>query len=469
MDPLILRFCEQVKREGGRSLAVGGYVRDFLRGEETDEYDLEVYGIEPARLRSMLDAAGEVDAVGESFTVYKVRFRGQQKRDDGSQPPPVDVSLPRRESKTSRGHRGFVIEGDPLLSFEAACRRRDFTINAILLDPLTHELIDPFDGRRDIEQRVLRAVDGTTFGEDSLRVFRLLQFAARFQYCVDEETKRLCKGIDLSDLAAERVWNEIEKLLLRAKRPSVGFALARELGVTRRLFPELEALAGCSQEPEWHPEGDVWTHTLLAIDQAAKITAHLPKERRIAVMLGVLCHDFGKPLTTTVIDGRIRSFDHEARGIEPTTRFLDRLNVRSVSGLDVRHQALGIVANHLKPSQFYKDRERLTAGAFRRLAAKCDLELLYLGAKSDSLGRGEKYGDAEAEEWFICRARELQVEHGAPAPILLGRHLLELGMQPGPELGRVLKEVYELQLDGKVITLEDAINAARDLKNAHLA
>lgn len=458
-----------MKREGGRALLVGGYVRDLLREEETDEYDLEVYGIEPERLRAMLEEAGEVDAVGESFTVYKVRFGGRKKRADGAAPPPADVSLPRRESKTSRGHRGFVIEGDPHLPFEEACRRRDFTINAILLDPLTNELIDPFHGQRDIEQRVLRAVDETTFGDDSLRVLRLLQFAARFEYEVDEDTKKLCQTIDLSDLPAERVWGEIEKLLLRARRPSAGFTLARELGVTRQLFPELEPLAGCPQEPEWHPEGDVWVHTLLAIDKAAKFTAHLCKERRVAVMLGVLCHDFGKPMTTAVIDGRIRSFDHESQGIGPATRFLDRLNVHTMNGLDVRHQALAIVGNHLKPSQFFKERDRVTPGAFRRLAMKCDLELLYYGAKADSLGRTEKFERAEAEEWFLERARELDVCHRAPEPLLLGRHLLALGMQPGPNLGRVLKEVYELQLDGKITTLEDAINAADELKNAHLA
>lgn len=461
---MILDFCERVKREGGRALLVGGYVRDRLRGEESGEYDLEVYGIEPPKLRAMLDELGDVDAVGESFTVYKVRFRARERGGDSSAPP-VDVSLPRRESKTARGHRGFVIEGDPHLSFVEACRRRDFTINAILLDPLSEERIDPFHGERDIEQRVLRAVDEKTFSEDSLRVLRLLQFAARFEYGVDEATKELCKTINLSDLPAERIWGEMEKLLLRARRPSIGLSLARELGVIKQLFPELETLAGCPQEPEWHPEGDVWTHTLLAIDKAAEISAGLPRECRVAVMLGVLCHDFGKPLTTTVIDGRIRSFDHEAQGIAPATRFLDRLGVHSMNGLDVRHQALAIVGNHLKPSQFYKERERVTTGAFRRLATKCDLELLYFGAKADSLGRTEKYPHAEAEEWFLERARELGVCHRAPEPLLLGRHLLTLGMQPGPEIGRVLKEVYELQLDGKVATLEEAIDAARNLKD----
>ena len=195
-----------------------------------------------------------VNTVGESFTVYKVAG--------------LDVALPRRESKVGRGHRGFVVDGDPHLPLEEAARRRDFTINAISWDPLTGEYLDPFNGRADVERRLLRAVDARTFADDSLRVLRAMQFAARFEFALDPATKELCRRIPLDDLPAERIWAEIEKLLLRRTRPSIGFALALDLGVIERLFPELDALVGCPQEPEWHPEGDVWVHTLLVIDQA---------------------------------------------------------------------------------------------------------------------------------------------------------------------------------------------------------
>jgi tRNA nucleotidyltransferase (CCA-adding enzyme) len=179
----------------------------------------------------------------------------------------VDVALPRRESKVGRGHRGFEVTGDPFMSVEEACRRRDFTINAILCDPLTGEYFDPFGGRRDLECRVLRMVDERTFPDDSLRVLRALQFAARFGLTMDEGTKRVCRRIPLDDLPSERVLGEFEKLLLLADRPSIGFALGLELGVIDALVPEMAALAGCPQEPDWHPEGDVWVHTLLVIDE----------------------------------------------------------------------------------------------------------------------------------------------------------------------------------------------------------
>jgi tRNA nucleotidyltransferase (CCA-adding enzyme) len=291
-----------------------------------------------------------------------------------------------------------------------------------------------------------------------------MQLSARFELEIEPETLALCRQIDLDDLPSERIWGEVEKLLLLARRPSMGLRAALELLIIEKLFPDLKWLVGCPQDPVWHPEGDVWTHTLLAMDQAALLVREhrLPKEKWVTVMLAVLLHDIAKPLTLKEEDGRIRTPGHEEAGLEPSRRVLDRLNIHTINGYDVRRQVLALVANHLKPAQFYKDRERITAGAFRRLAARCDLELLYLVAKADALGRGPA-STAEAEEWFIERARTLGVEHAPPRPLLMGRHLLQLGMKPGPDMGRLLRAVYELQLDGKVTTLEEALQAARDL------
>ena len=343
-----------VHEAGGRALIVGGWVRDRLMGLPSKDIDVEVFGIDGDRLKEILQKFGSVNTVGESFTVYKVAD--------------LDVSLPRRESKTGRGHRGFTVSGDPALPLREAARRRDFTVNAIAWDPLTGEHEDPFDGRGDIERRLLRAVDPLTFGDDSLRVLRAIQFAARFEFEIDAGTKALCRTIPLDDLPAERVWGEIEKLLLRARKPSLGFALALELGVIARVFPELEALVGCQQEPEWHPEGDVWVHTLLVIDEARTRIDDLGYPQQVAVMLGAVCHDLGKPPTTAFIDGRIRSIDHEDQGVPPARAFLDRLNVHSMLGYDVRHQVLGMVANHLKPGMFAKAQPPVGDGAYRRLA-----------------------------------------------------------------------------------------------------
>jgi tRNA nucleotidyltransferase (CCA-adding enzyme) len=455
----ILDLSGAVRDAGGRALLVGGCVRDALMRIAPKDWDLEVYGVAPERLRKILDRFGPVNVVGEAFTVYKL----------GAD---LDVSLPRRERKSGRGHRAFVIEGDPSMGFVDAARRRDFTINAILQDPLTGEIIDPFAGQRDIELGVLRAVSAETFVEDSLRVLRAAQFAARFEFRVEPETVELCRSIDLSDLPAERVWGELEKMLLRAQRPSIGLGWLHALGVLEKLFPEIYALIDVPQDPEWHPEGDVFVHTRLTIDQARQSIESLPYPRQVTVMLAALAHDFGKPATTEFIEGRLRSRGHEAAGVPPTESFLSRLNVHTIDGYDVRNQVISLVREHLKPGEFYKKRDEVGEGAFRRLARRCELDLLYRVAKADSLGRNaewvprEKWYGSEAQEWFIQRARELDVEQRPPEPLLLGRHLLALGLQPGPRIGEITSAVYEMQLDGRVRTVDEAIEEARKLVGA---
>ena len=447
MTDAALGIVRAVREAGGRALVVGGWVRDRIMGRSSKDIDIEVYGVPADRLRELLAGFGSVNAVGESFTVYKVAD--------------IDVSLPRRESKVGRGHKGFEVHGDPTLSPEEAARRRDFTINAIAWDPLTDTYVDPFDGRGDIERRRLAAVDPRTFGDDSLRVLRALQFAARFEFDLDPATAELCRGIPLDDLPAERIWGEMEKLLLQAHRPSIGFDLALTLGVIDRLFPEMKALVNCPQEPEWHPEGDVWVHTLMVIDEARTRIDDLDRPQQITVMLGAVCHDLGKPPTTAFSDGRIRSIDHEQAGVAPATAVLDRLNIHTIGGFDVRKHVLGITAHHLKPGMFGMSKTPVSDGAFRRLAQKVDLELLARLAKSDCMGRGGGF-DCSAMDWFLERARQLGVEHAAPKPILLGRHLLELGVKPGPRMGEILRAVYERQLDGSVTTVEEGIAVARE-------
>jgi tRNA nucleotidyltransferase (CCA-adding enzyme) len=452
----ILDLSRAVRDAGGRALLVGGCVRDALMGATPKDWDLEVYGVAPERLREILDQFGPVNVVGEAFTVYKL----------GSD---VDVSLPRRERKSGRGHRAFVIEGDPSMSYVDASRRRDFTINAILQDPLTGEIIDPFAGQRDIEQGILRAVSAETFVEDSLRVLRAAQFAARFEFRVEPETVELCRSIDLSDLPAERIWGELEKMLLRAQRPSIGLGWLHALGVLEKLFPEIHALIDVPQDPEWHPEGDVFVHTRLTVDQARQSIDDLPYPRQVTVMLAALAHDFGKPPTTEFLEGRWRSRGHEAAGVPPAESILTRLNVHTIDGYNVRNQVIALVREHLKPGEFFKKRDEVGEGAFRRLARRCEPDLLYRVAKADSLGRNapwvpqEKWYGSDAQEWFIQRAKELNVEQRPPEPLLLGRHLLGLGLEPGPRIGEITGAVYEMQLDGRVRTVDEAIAEAKKL------
>ena len=189
---LAIEVARKVRDRGGRALAVGGFVRDRLLDEVSKDLDLEVFGIPEAELLPLLASIGRVDAVGQAFAVYKLGA--------------IDVALPRRESKTGRGHTAFAVTGDPFMSAAEAARRRDFTINAISWDPLSDEYVDPVGGRADLEQRVLRVVDPERFADDSLRVLRALQLAARFELEATAETIALCRSLPLDDLPPERVW-----------------------------------------------------------------------------------------------------------------------------------------------------------------------------------------------------------------------------------------------------------------------
>jgi tRNA nucleotidyltransferase (CCA-adding enzyme) len=445
-------IAERVRDAGGKALVVGGWVRDRLLGQPSKDVDIEVFGLDPSVLKKLLRRMGRVSTVGESFTVYKLWIDGQE--------GDIDVSIPRRESKTGRGHRGFTVEGDPSMPVEEAARRRDFTVNAILYDPLDESYVDPYGGRKDLDGRILRAVDPETFVEDSLRVLRGAQFAARFGLSIEPRTVALCRGIDLDDLPSERIWGEIEKLLVRAPEPSRGLEALRELGVLPKLFPELDALVDCPQDPEHHPEGDVWTHTKLVVDEATEVVGDLGRAHRTTVMLAALCHDLGKPATTKVVDGRIRQLAHDRAGVAPTEALLGRLRVHTLDGFHARDQVLALVDEHLVPSHFYKDRDHVTDGAFRRLARRVHCGLLARVSRADLLGRTGAARQARAAEWFAVRIRELGLEDGPEPPILLGRHVLEMGVPAGPEVGVITKAVYELQLDGEVRDLDAARVAA---------
>jgi len=474
MNPEVLRLCEAVRDAGGQAMLVGGSVRDQLLGIESKDFDVEVYSLDPAKLREILEQMGQVNTVGEHFSVYKLlpgraaaRTQGRNTGDPSMSGKPklperfeIDVSIPRRESKAGRGHRGFVIEGDPTMTFEAAARRRDFTINAILYDPLTAEYVDPYNGREDLNRRILKAVAADTFVEDSLRVLRAVQLAARFEMTIEPNTIALCQTIELSDLPHERIWGEVEKLLTLASRAAIGLEIAFQLGVLDKLFPELRALVADQESAGQPPERSAFNHTKLALDAAAKLVGDLSKPKRIAVMLGVLCHDLRKPPAAEVGCNQVPADSkNESPSRAATLSVLNTLGLFGMSGYDVRSHVLELVTEHLKPVEFYRCREITTDGDFRRLAQRVDIDLLYRVAKACSMAN-ESDSSSIAEDWFIARARLLGVEHSAPAALLQGRHLIEAGFEPGPQMGQLLRRVYELQLDGEITTLEEGIAAA---------
>jgi len=434
--------CEAVREAGGRALLVGGCVRDCALGLTATDLDIEVYGIPPARLMQLLSEQFAVDLVGRAFGVIKIRG------------VPIDVSIPRSSSRGGGGTEEFETLSDPDMTPEEAAGRRDFTINAIALDPLAGEVIDPFRGLEDLRAHILRHTT-EKFGEDPLRVLRGMQLAARFDLDVAAETVALCREIEPGSLARERIFEEWKKFVLRTRRPSLGLGLLRDCGWVRH-FPELEALIGCEQDPKWHPEGDVWIHTLHCMDSFA--TERSGDEREdLVVGLAVLCHDFGKPSTTRLEGDRITSKRHESAGKARTRSFLERMTNEHT----LIDEVAALVGAHLAPLQLFE--ARAGDAAVRRLARRVRrIDRLVRVARADQAGRPTREpGHFAAGDWLLERARALDIEAAAPERMVKGRHLIQLGLRSGPRLGAILEACYAAQLAGEFSTLEEGLAYAR--------
>lgn len=452
-----------------RALLVGGIVRDLLLDRETLDADVEAYGVPADALRTLLEDLypGRVNTVGHSFGIYKVHLA------PGCD---LDVSLPRTESKIGAGHRGFEVTGDPFLPFDRASRRRDFTVNALAFDPLGGELLDAHGGLADLEARLLRAVDRATFPEDPLRVWRAFQFAARLGFAVVPETIALMEAMvrrgDLAELSRERVTEELKKLL-SAARPSTGLELARATGAIGATFAEIEALAGTPQDEEWHPEGDVWVHTLMVVDEAAAVIRRdvwgLRDQEPLHVMLGALLHDLGKATTTerALKDGRWRivSPRHEAAGEIPAAAVLDRLTF----GEDAAKAVLAIVRWHLSPgSLFYASQrgeldDRAYVNAVRKVLKRIHpvrWQVLLAACEADWRGRAFEGVDTIPFDPGLRFAEAVAREHldVEPAkPLVQGRDVLALGVPPGPEVGRLIALVEDARDRGELREREEAL------------
>ncbi len=428
----ILDIARAVDAAGGRAIAVGGYVRDRLLRHGSKDYDIEVFGLELDALQTILGRFGRVLTVGRAFGVLRLSDLD------------IDFSLPRRDSKVGPGHRGFDVDVDPTLDFAAAARRRDLTVNSMGLDLLTQEILDPYGGREDLERKVLRAVDPRTFPEDPLRGLRVAQFSARLEMRPNDELLALCRQLDLSEVSPERILEEFRKLLLQGVRPSLGLAFLRESGLLR-FFPEIEALIDVPQDATWHPEGDVWIHNLMVVDEAARLRRGDADDP--ALMFGALCHDLGKPATTVVREGRVRSPSHSKAGIAPTRSLLARMRAPN----ELVERTCALVEHHLAPALFDKDGAK--ARAYRRLSRQLgssgvSMELLARGARADHLGRTTEEALARefpAGDRFLVRARELEVVEEPPRDAVLGRHLIARGMAPGPSFGPLLARCREVQ------------------------
>ncbi len=443
-------ICEIIK-EGGTVFIVGGFVRDLLLDIPSKDVDFEIYGIDQKTLTGILYHYGRPNLVGKAFgvatmTIHDIRY---------------DFAFPRIESKIGKGHKGFMTKPNPDLTFKEASGRRDFTINALGLKLPEMEIEDCHGGLADLSLGLLRHIS-PAFSEDPLRALRAVQFAARFGFDIHPDTQTLCALQPLDELPAERIFEELKKLLLKAQKPSIGLEWLHRMKLLS-YFPELEALVGVPQDPEWHPEGDVWEHNNLVVDAAAHIrdteidnTVEDEEFEKITLMLGALCHDFGKALTTKKISGRWRSPSHDAVGETPTRSFLSRLT----RDQKLTEQVVVYVREHLKPALLYKARHDIKPSAIRRLSLKIDIKKLVRMAKADHFGRTTP--DAlersfEAGDWLLSQSEQLKVLDQKPKPLLTGKILISLGMEPGPLMGEIIGECFELQLEGDIVTVEEAM------------
>lgn len=416
-----------VQEKGGRAYYVGGCVRDSLMGTDTKDIDMEVHGITPPELADILDSLGQRMTIGESFGIFGLKGYS------------LDIAMPRKEEARGHGHRDFAVFVDPFIGTRGAALRRDFTVNAMMRDVLTEEVVDPFCGREDLEKGILRHVNDASFAEDPLRVLRGAQFAARLGFQVAEETVDLCRGIQLQHLSPERVEGELKKALLKADKPSVFFQVLRQMDQLDVWFPELKALIGVEQNPVYHAEGDVWNHTMMVLDEAAKLRHRAADPYHF--MLTALTHDFGKAVCTEVRNGVIHAYDHETLGVPLAEAFLRRITRES--------KLLGYVRNmiplHMKPNTVaaMQSAVKVTTRMFDQAA---DPEGLICIALADDRGRITQAPAADNGEFLYERLeiyRELMVR-----PHVTGRDLIEAGLKPGAEFSEILDYAHKLRLAG---------------------
>lgn len=425
---LSIEIARRVRDAGGRAMYVGGMVRDGLMGIECKDIDIEVYGLTPQALRGVLSTLGEVMEMGASFGVYGLRHSA------------IDIAMPRRERCVGIRHTDFEVSVDPKMSFRDAAMRRDLTINAMMRDVLTGELIDLWGGQSDLAGRVIRHVSADTFPEDALRVFRAAQFAARFEGRIAPETLALCRSMAVDRISHERVCDELNKALLKAEKPSIFFRALRETDHLKEFFPELEACIGVRQSPVHHPEGDVFEHTMLALDCAAAL-----RERArwpLGFMYAALFHDLGKAVATQIHpDGRITAYGHEVQGLQPCEAQLRRLTNQA--------RLIEYVKNmmwlHMRPNILAagKSKKKKTRQLFDLSVCPEDLILL---SRADASGKLDRPYD-DRNEAFL-RERLEDYRKVMQRPMVTGSDLIQAGLRPGPRFSEWLGRARMLHFSG---------------------
>lgn len=426
-------IAEEVKNKNGRMFFVGGFVRDQIMKIENKDIDVEVFGVSPQDLITIISKYGVVDEIGVAFGILKIHGID------------IDFSMPRKEKNTGIKHKDFEVSVEPNMSTIEACKRRDFTMNALLQDVITGEIVDHFNGMQDIQNKVIRHVDEVTFAEDELRVLRACQFAARFNFKIAEETINLCKKLDCTNLTKERIFAEVSKALLKAKKPSIFFESVRKIGILGKIFSPMDKLIGVEQNPKWHPEGDVWIHTMMVLDEAAKYREK--SNYPMALMLSAVCHDLGKITTTRHLNGKIVSYNHENE-LHLTKKFLKNITNNN----DLTHSVLILVKSHMRPNVLAKNNS--SDKAVRKLIVETSSKLVniqdaLLLAKSDRMGRGsDDLQTYNIDDWWKDKLSKVNENKTSIEPLVTGKDLIEMGYVQGEELGKTLKRAFDLQISG---------------------
>ena len=438
------KIAQLVAQQGGRAYYVGGYVRDALLHQENKDIDIEIHGVTPQTLKDILDSLGQRMTIGESFGIFGLKGFS------------LDIAMPRKEEARGHGHKDFEIFVDPFIGTTAAARRRDFTINALMQDVLTGEIVDPFGGVEDLRAGVLRHVNDLSFAEDPLRVLRGAQFTARLGFRVAEETIALCRTMQLHHLPQERVEGELKKALLKAEKPSIFFEILRQMDQLDHWFPELKALIGVPQNPVYHSEGDVWTHTMMVLDEAAKLRHRAANPYWF--MLAAVAHDFGKAICTEERGGVLHAYDHEIKGLPLAETFLRRITGEA----KLIDYVLNLCEYHMKPNTVAgaQSAEKVTTRMFDR---SVDPEGLICLALADDRGRITQK-PATDHEAFLYERLEFFKELMAQ-PYVMGRDLIEAGLKPGAEFAEILAYAHKLRLAGipKESALKQTLAYARKL------
>ena len=430
---------------GGCAYFVGGYVRDMIKGGEGKDIDIEVHGLTPNQLKGLLDSLGQRLDMGESFGIFGLKGYS------------IDIAMPRKESCRGKGHRDFDVFVDPHIGTLGAAKRRDFTVNAMMQNILTGEIIDHFGGREDLEKGIIRHVNDSSFAEDPLRVLRGAQFASRFNFEIAEETKALCRSMDISTLPKERIMGETQKALLKAERPSIFFEKMREMGQLSVWFPELEALIGVEQNPKYHSEGDVWVHTMMVLDQAAGLKQY--SSNPLGFMLSAVAHDMGKAVATELIDGVIHAYGHEVKGLPLVKTFMERLTSESA----LIKYVLNMAELHMKPNVIAAVNASIKSSN-KMLDSAIDPEGLICLAIADGLGKTSPLEYVSYNDYF--RERVAIYREYMSRPYVMGQDLIKAGLKPSKDFSDYLEYAHKLRLAGvdKESALKQTLSYAKKSK-----